>query len=136
MNLHIHSARSLFGWALVMAVVLPTIALSSAFAFSAPRAGLASVTGRVNRDGHPLGDVLICFDSAGSHSAPAWVRPDGSFRLYTFGRGVGAAQGKYRVHFATKPNGPSLPSQYRDPGTSGLDVEVGPGWNHFSFNLP
>ena len=28
-----------------------------------------------------------------------------------------------------------LPAKYRDPRTSGLDVEVAPDWNDYSFDL-
>jgi hypothetical protein len=116
-------------------VVLTPIALVAPIGLSTARAGLVPVTGQVNLDGHPVGDVMICFDSGGEHSAHDWARTDGSFRLFSFGLGKGVAPGKYGVHLFSKPGGPSLPAKYQDTGTSGLDVEVGPDWNDFSFDL-
>jgi hypothetical protein len=133
MNMHIHSARTLFGWMLGISAVL-TLALSLALGLSTPRAGLASVTGRVNLDGQPVGGVLICFDSD-DHAAHDSVGADGSFQLATFGRGKGVVPGKYRVHLFAAPGGPQLPSKYQVTSTSGLDVEVAPDWNDFSFDL-
>jgi hypothetical protein len=118
-----------------MAALLSLLAFTSRLGFSASQAGLASVSGRVNLDHHPVGRVMICFDSGGAHHAEAISRSDGSFQLHSFGRGDGAAPGKYRVHLASIPYGPSIPAKYQDPATSELDVEVGLDWNDFSFNL-
>jgi hypothetical protein len=96
-------------------------------------AEVAPVTGRVNLDGHPLGHVIICFDSD-DHRAQGWLGADGTFRLVS-GWGDGVPPGKYRVHLFSSPDGGSLPAKYQDAGTSGLDVEVAPDWNDYSFDL-
>ncbi len=132
--MHIHSARLWFGWVLGLGAVLTPLALADPLGPAMGPAGLAPVTGRVNLEGHPLGHVMICFDS-GDHAAQGWLGADGSFSLHSHGRGEGVAPGKYRVHIFPNPGGWSLPAKYRDPGTSGLDVEVAPDWNDYSFDL-
>src|SRR5437868_11820011 len=106
MNMHIHSTRTLFGWMVGIIALLAPIALVASSGLSAERTGLVPVTGRVDLDGHPVGDMLICFDSDGDHIAQDWLGADGSFRLYTHGRGDGAVPGKYHVHLF--PKYPSL----------------------------
>jgi hypothetical protein len=135
MKMHIHSARKMFGWILGVSAVLTPLVLAVPFGLTTSRAALASVSGRVSLDGHPAGDMQICFDSGGDHIAQDWVRADGSFHLYSRGRGNGAIPGRYRVHLLPKVAAPSIPSKYRDSGTSGLDVEVAPDWNDFAFDL-
>src|SRR5262249_6839354 len=135
MRLHIHSARTLFGWMLGISALLTPIALAAPLGLSTLPAGLVPVTGQVHLNGHPVGDVMVCFDADGEHAAHDWAQTDGSFRLWSFGRGRGVAPGKYRVHLFSKPGGPLLPSRYQEAVTSGLDVEVGQDWNDFSFEL-
>jgi hypothetical protein len=118
-----------------LSAVLTPLALAAPIGLSTRPGGLAPVTGQVNLNGHPLSDVLICFDGEGDHSACASAGADGSFRLFTRGHGRGLAPGTYRVHLFSAPGGPSLPSKYQDVGTSGLVVDVDPDWNDFSFDL-
>jgi hypothetical protein len=96
-------------------------------------AQVAPVTGRVNLDGHPLGRVIICFDSD-DHRAQGWLGADGTFRLASCW-GDGVPPGTYRVHIIPNPGDLSLPAKYQDAGTSGLDVEVASDWNDYSFDL-
>jgi hypothetical protein len=133
--MHIHSARKYFGWMLGVSAVLTPLALAAPIGLSTGPAGLAPVTGQVQLNGQPISDVLICFDAEGDHSACASADVDGSFRIYTRGRGRGLAPGTYRVHLFSAPGGPSVPSKYQDAGTSGLVVDVDQDWNDFSFDL-
>ena len=132
--MHIHSARSWFGWMLGLGAIMTPLALAEPLVLPIAPAGLVPVTGRVNLHGHPLGDMMICFDSD-NHTAQGWLGVDGSFHLHSHGRGAGVAPGRYRVHLFSMPGGPLLPAKYQDPGTSGLDVEVAPDWNDYSFDL-
>jgi hypothetical protein len=116
---------------LALGVVLVPLALAEALGMAPAR--VAPVTGRVNLDGHPIGYVFICFDSD-DHRAYGWSGADGTFRLLS-AWGDGVPPGKYRVHLFSSPDGVSLPAKYQDAGTSGLDVEVAPDWNDYSFDL-
>jgi hypothetical protein len=129
--MHLHTERIWFGRMLALGAVLVPLALAESLGM-AP-AQVAPVTGRVNLDGHPIHQVFICFDSE-DHRAYGWSEADGTFRLVS-AWGDGVPPGKYRVHLVSTPGGVSLPAQYRDAGTSGLDVEVAPDWNDYSFDL-
>jgi hypothetical protein len=118
-----------------VSAVLTSLALAAPIGVSTLAAGLAPVTGQVNLNGQPIGDVMICFDAEGDHTSCASADADGSFRLFTRGRGRGLAPGTYRVHLFSGPGGPSVPSKYQDAGTSGLVVDVDTDWNDFSFDL-
>jgi hypothetical protein len=133
--MHIHSARRIFGWVLGVTTILTPVALAVPMALSPSRAPIAPVTGQVNLDGHPVGNLLICFDSGDEHFAEGWVETDGSFHLHSRGRGRGIIPGTYHVHLLGAPGAVPFPSKYRSAGTSGLKVEVTPDWNDFSFNL-
>jgi hypothetical protein len=134
-QMHLHSARTMFGWILGMTAILAPIALATPFGLPAPRGGLVTVTGRVSLNGQPVNTLVICFDSGDDHTAEGWLKADGSFHLHTRGRGDGTVPGTYRVHLFPNPNGPSIPRKYLDPATSGLHVEVGKDWSDFSFDL-
>jgi hypothetical protein len=96
----------------------------------------APVTGRVTYAGRPLNHATICLDAKGLHAAYALLRADGSFRIINMTMDEdGALPGRYRVHLYNDLSGPKIPSKYRDPATSGIELEVGPGWNHFSIDL-
>jgi len=133
MSIHLHSQRTWFGRMLALGAVLVPLALAEPLGIGMAPAQVAPVTGRVNLDGHPLGDVIICFDSD-DHRAQGWLGADGTFRLAS-GWGDGVPPGTYRVHMVPDPGDLSLPAKYRDAGTSGLDVEVAPDWNDYSFDL-
>jgi hypothetical protein len=131
--MHIHTERIWFGRMLALGAVLVPLALAESLGMGMAPAQVAPVTGRVNLDGHPLGHVLICFDSD-DHRAYGLSEADGTFRLVPFW-GDGVPPGKYRVHLVASSDGEPLPAKYRDAGTSGLDVEVAPDWNDYSFDL-
>jgi hypothetical protein len=133
-TMHLHLARSLVGWGLGILVMAP---LFLPFVGETRRKRLASVTGQVTYSGRPLGDMMICLDSGGAHSAYGAVKPDGSFILSDLVLGsAGALPGRYHAHlFKRSPESPSLPSKYADPRTSGLDVEIGSAWSHFKIDL-
>ena len=133
MRMHLHSARTWFGRMLALGAVLVPLALAELLGIGLAPAEVAPVTGRVNLDGHPLGQVFICFDSD-DHRAQGWLGADGTFRLVS-GWGDGVPPGRYRVHIVPNPGDLSLPAKYRDAGTSDLDVEVAPDWNDYSFDL-
>jgi hypothetical protein len=96
----------------------------------------APVTGRVTYSGRPFGDATICLDSNGQHSACALIQPDGSFRVVSMTWvDEGALPGHYRAHIYTHSKGPKFPSKYGNPRTSGIELDVAPGWNHFHIDL-
>jgi hypothetical protein len=131
--MHLHTERIWFGRMLALGAVLVPLALAESLGMGMAPAQVAPATGVVNLDGHSIGPVFICFDSD-DHRAHGWSGADGTFRLVS-AWGDGVPPGKYRVHLASSPGGVSLPAKYQDAGTSGLDVEVAPGWNHYSFDL-
>jgi hypothetical protein len=47
----------------------------------------------------------------------------------------GTLPGHYRAHLYTHDQGPALPGKFRSPDTSGVEVEVAPGWNDFDIEL-
>jgi hypothetical protein len=98
--------------------------------------GPVPVTGRVTCSGRPLIDTTICLDRGGLHSAYAQIRADGSFRVINMTLDEdGALPGRYHAHLYTHSRGPEFPSKYRDTETSGIELDVAPGWNHFYIDL-
>jgi hypothetical protein len=133
MTLHLHRARQWTGWMLGAVAMAPF-----ALCFD-PRpevARTAPVTGRVTYAGRPLGDAMLCLDVNGHHAACAMLQPDGSFRvLGTLWVEEGALPGRYGAHFYTHSKGPKFPSKYGDPKTSGIELDIVPGWNEFRIDL-
>jgi hypothetical protein len=134
MGMHLHRAREFTG--LAIGFVAVAFAALAFLPMDAPQ-DLAPVIGTVTLAGRPLGDVAICFDSAGDHSALDTVQADGSFCLHSFSpRRAGAVPGKYRVHLFSLTGDPSsVPSKYTDTRTSDLEIEVNSGWNEFHVDL-
>jgi hypothetical protein len=141
MPLRLHTMRS-YGAAAV--VVIPAVTLlGGAYRSPAGAPELAQVVGRATCEGHPLGGMWILFleDGPRGFTASDLIEADGSFRMKPWSRldREGVAPGTYRVYFIPKESGmpdPSLDPKYEDPGTSGLLVRVGPGWNEIVFSLP
>jgi len=135
---HLHTMRSYCAGAFI---AIPAAALLGA-AYPSPSDApeRALVVGRATSGGHPLGGMWILFEGvgAGGHTVASTVEADGSFRMEP-GGGEGLSPGEYRVHFLPRRAGvshPSLDPKYEDPGTSGLEVRIGPGWNEVVFSLP
>jgi hypothetical protein len=137
LGMYVHSqlGRKLMGWTFGVLAVVPSVLcfVSSV----SPSLELSDVTGRLTYSGQPLNDMTLCLDSTpGIHCAYASLSLDGSFRLISMtGNNTGAAPGRYHAHLYTHLHGPSLPARYRDPRTSGLEIEVASDWNEFDINL-
>src|SRR5947209_6282686 len=133
MSLHLHRARQWTGWTLTAVAMAPfTLFLGSPTEVSPT----VPVTGRIIYSGRPLNDATICLDADGQHSASALLQPDGSFRVVSMTWiDEGAAPGRYHAHLYTREGGPKFPSRYGDPRTSGIQLNVAPGWNHFQIDL-
>jgi hypothetical protein len=102
----------------------------------APMSKTVPVTGRVTCSGRPLPDTILCLDRNGGHSAYAPLEADGKFRILNMNwTEEGATPGKYRAHLFTHSSGPEFPAKYRDPETSGIELDVTTGWNHFDIDL-
>jgi hypothetical protein len=131
MSLHLHRARNIMGWALGI------VAFLLCFDFSSPpKETLSDVTGRVTYSGRPLEHTTICLDSDGVHSAFSLLSPDGSFQLLSMTEyRVGASRGRYHAHLDSLPGGPPLPAKYRDPSTSGVEIEIDTDWSKLSIDL-
>jgi hypothetical protein len=107
------------------------------FESSRPKFSLSDVTGRVTCSGRPLNDVTICLDSPGGvHSAFGPLGSDGSFRLLSMSEGcAGASPGRYHAHLYSTSRASSLPDKYRNPGTSGLEIEIDSDWSDLHIDL-
>jgi hypothetical protein len=125
-------------------IVIPAAALLGA-AYPSPSDApeLARVNGRATSGGRPLGGMWIMFreDGPRGFTASGLIEADGSFRMKPWGQlgREGVAPYTYRVYFISKKSGapqPWLDPKYEDPGTSGLEVRIGPGWNEIVFSLP
>jgi hypothetical protein len=133
MSVHLHHTRQWAAWILGAAALSPF-----ALAFgSAPREGhLSPVTGRVTFSGRPVSDMTICLDSGGQHFAYGSLNDDGTFRLCNMTvLDLGAMPGHYHAHLYTHAGGPELPAKFRNPETSGIEVDVASGWNDFRIDL-
>ena len=133
MSLHLHRARQWTGWMFGAVAMSPFVVFLGS---PPPILDNVPVTGRVTWSGRPLGDSTICLDADGQHSASALLQSDGTFRVF---RMTGIAErpspGRYQAHLYTHADGPKFHSKYRDPRTSGIELEVAPGWNHFHIDL-
>jgi hypothetical protein len=106
--------------------------------FDAPRpvSHFVPVSGRVTCSGRPLNDATICLDRDGEHSAFGRLQADGSFRIANLSSVTGGAlPGRYFVHLYTFSTPQTFPSRYGDPKTSGIELDVVPGWNAFHIDL-
>lgn len=133
MSVHLHRARQWTGW-MLGAVAMSPFALC--LDVPVPISRTVPVTGRVTYSGRPLDDAIICLDAGDAHTAYAPLQPDGSFRVVGMTWGDdGALPGRYRAHVYTHTNGPKFPSKYGDTKTSGIELDVVPGWNDFQIEL-
>lgn len=133
MTVHMHQARK------AVASILVIAALSSPVVYYElinPRVGLSDVTGRVTYSGRPLTSAFICLNSeSGDHTAVGKLEADGSFRLQCLPGHVGAFPGLYHVYLYSRKGGASLPAKFRDPHTSGLEIDIAPGWSDLNIHL-
>ena len=124
-----------------MAWILTATALSPfALCFASTESSgvhLSPVTGRVTISGRPVNDMIICLDSGGDHCAFGALEGDGTFQLNNI-RWIdgGAEPGRYHVHLYSRAGGREIPSKYRDPATSGIEINVAADWNDFRIDLP
>jgi hypothetical protein len=135
MSVHLHRARQ---WTACMLGAVALSPLAWGFGTGSPlRSGVSSeVTGRVTFAGRPVGDMTLCLDAHGQHSAYALLRDDGTFRLISMTwTEDGARPGHYHAHLYTHKDGPRMPSKYADPATSGIELEIVSGWNDFQIDL-
>lgn len=139
MTLHLHHTRQIAAWILAALVLSP---LTLALTFGSPREPepvTSPVTGRLTIAGRPPGDIFICLDAgtAGNHEGFSWMHADGTFRIGNMRWFEGGVEpGHYRAHLYTMAGGPDIPEKYRDPKTSGIELDVAPGWNDFQIDLP
>jgi hypothetical protein len=133
MSVHLHRTRQWTAWILGAAALSP---FALVFAPPSTAIRLSPVTGRVLLSGRPVKDMTICLDSEGHHVAYGLLQADGTFRLNNMTWiDEGALPGRYRAHLYTHEDGPALPSKYRDPESSGIEVEIAAGWNDFHIDL-
>jgi hypothetical protein len=134
MNVHLHHSRNVVGWILGIAALSPFTLI---FESSSPKFTLSDVTGRVTYSGHPLNNVTICLDSEGGiHSAFGTLGSDGSFRLLNMNANcTGASPGRYHAHLYSASQASNLPDKYRNPKTSGLEIEIDSDWSDLHIDL-
>jgi len=135
MSVHLHRTRQWMAWMLTATALSPF-----ALCFSSTEKGgvhLSPVTGRVTISGRPVNDMTICLDSGGVHRAYGWLGGDGTFQLsHVQWVDGGAEPGRYSAHLYSRAGGPEIPSKYRDPATSGIEINVAADWNDFRIDLP
>lgn len=102
---------------------------------------LAPVTGKVLYQGKPLKFGSIMLQPTSGQPATAEIQPDGTFRVETFGEGIGAVVGRNKVRIVCyeshDPNRNStlsdgetvfgrslIPKRYTSFDTSNLEVEI------------
>jgi hypothetical protein len=136
MSASFHDQRTRVGYTLACVAALAVATLiGQSFGSSAPQGPrFAAVSGRVTQPGHPGGTQWICFDSGRFHCVYCRLRPDGWFEVKDPSHRSGLVPGRYAVHFFARPK-ESLALKYQDSATSGLEIEVAPGWNQFLLNL-
>jgi hypothetical protein len=134
MNVHLHHSRNVMGWVIGIAVFSPFALI---FESSEPKFTMSDVTGRVTYSGHPLNDVMICLDTEGGvHSAFGALGSDGSFRLLNMNGTVsGALPGRYHAHLYSISQASNLPERYKNPKTSGLEIDIDSDWNDLHIEL-
>lgn len=135
MSYHLHRTRQWMAWFLG-ALALSPFALTFSFGSLKDPLHLSPVTGRVTFAGRPVRDMTLCLDQDGHHAAFGLLQPDGSFRLSSLiWTDWGALPGRYHAHLFTYENGPVLPAKFRSPETSGIEIEIAPGWNDIQIDL-
>jgi hypothetical protein len=99
---------------------------------------MGNVTGRVTYGGEPLTSGVVYFLPQHAMAAVGPIDATGRYRLRSRREGDGAAVGRHRVFLAVDADrlGAIVPDRYRDPATSGWEVEVKPGDNVFDFVIP
>jgi hypothetical protein len=108
----------------------------------------APVDGRVKfKDGSDvsvLAGYEVSFQPADRKTGPVGqIKPNGTFKLSTFGADDGAIPGQHRVAITPPqspdpdkpPQKPHVPAKYGDFNTSGLTVEIKPGRNEVELEL-
>jgi hypothetical protein len=124
-------------WVGSLAAVVASAAIL-AYSFGMPEwkeGKLAWLSGRVTYQGQPVQDTMICLDANQIHCVSSALRPDGTFEITRIGHFPGVVPTHYRVHFVPTTNRSHLPDKYERARTSGLELDVVPGWNGFSFGL-
>ncbi len=128
MSYHLHRTRQWTAWFLG-ALVLSPFALT--FSFGSPKIPqrLSPVTGRVTFAGAPVHDMTLCLDQGGHHAAFGLLQADGSFQLSSMiWADWGTLPGRYRAHLYTYDSGPALPARFHSSDTSGIEIEIAPGY--------
>ncbi len=97
------------------------------------------VEGKVSYKGQPVTTGTISFVPENGNLASGKIRPDGTYRLSTFGEGDGAVPGKYKVGIVAtegtvygmpgstpdyKPPKDLVPKEFNDPSKSDLTATV------------
>ncbi len=134
MPVHLHRARRWTACMLGAAVVSPL-----AWGVGSPDRSVPSsdVTGRVTYRGHPVGDMVLCLDQDGQHKAFGMLQRDGSFELSGMNRPDSRVDpGWYRAHIYTYKPDPPIPSKYAKCSTSGIGLNIAPGWSRICIELP
>ncbi|MHB1560727.1 MAG: hypothetical protein ACYC61_25005 [Isosphaeraceae bacterium] len=135
MSYHLHRTRQWTAWFLGALALSP---FAFTFSFGSPKEGLhlSPVTGRVSFAGRPVQDMTLCLDQDGRHAAFGRLQADGSFALTSMiWADRGALPGHYHAHLYTHENGPALPGKFHSPSTSGVEIEIAPGWNDLQIEL-
>lgn len=84
-----------------------------------------TVQGRVHFKGRPLAEGVVSFHPEKGKPLSGKIEVDGSYLVKDL------PPGKLRITVA----GERLPKEYRDPKTSGIEIEVDPGKNEFTIEL-
>jgi hypothetical protein len=136
-NLHLHHARNVMGWALGIVAFSPfALCIDLPSPNPTTNTSLSDVTGRVTYSGHPLNEVTICLDRGGVHSAFGALDSAGSFQLLNMNEGCpGAYRGHYQAHLYRHPEGPRLPEKYGKPETSGVEIDIDTDWSDLYIDL-
>ncbi len=135
MSVHLHRTRQWTAWVLIASALSP---FALCFASVASKGVVLSpVAGRVTIAGRPAGDMTICLDSGGVHSAYGALANDGTFRLRNMRWFDGGAEpGRYHAHLYTHAGGAEIPPRYCDPQTSGIVIDIDSDWHELRIDLP
>jgi hypothetical protein len=114
-----------------------------------PHPATVSVQGKVTYQGQPVPKGTITFQPAGGRPAVGEIKPDGTYRLSTFGEMDGAIPGAHKVMILANTGDPTkmpsspgyvvpkdlVPRKYASPETSGLEVNVSKDKASYDFDL-